>query len=169
MTKTNSRSRSKAPAPTREEEAARDTARHAPVSLPSGGSYDREALQEHLEKVVDADPDKRDGEIAKALDKADGDAGGTEQIAPNAIPGHKLVTAEVQLAPGTEIETNEGKRTVGSVTVKEHRQVLDPDAEVDLQSAATGGQAPTGNRSEILSTEDADAHEPAPSAEHSGE
>lgn len=133
-----------------------DAARHAPVSLPSGGSFDRETLQAGLDQAVDAHPDKRDDAVRHALESARSDAEHTDAGTVNAIPGHKLVDAEVQLSPGTEIEGADGKETVGAVTVTETRQVVDPDADQDVVAAASGGQPVVGNRSEILSTEDAE-------------
>jgi hypothetical protein len=123
--------------------------------LPSGGSFDREKLQHNLDKVVDRHPDNRDAEVSHALESSRSDTTHTSADAPNALPGHKTVTAEVQLAKGTEIGTGKDKKTVGGVTVTETRQVLDPDADADEVAAASGGQAVQGEHSEVLSVDDA--------------
>lgn len=155
----------KAPRPTSamsaEEKEAKEAERHAPVSLPSGGSFDREDLQKGLEKVVDKHGSNRDAEVRKALENARTDADHTSEAPSGTLPGHKTIDAEVQLSAGTEVGTGKDRETVGAVIVREQRQVLDPDVKQDALSSASGGQPVVGNRSEILSVEDA---EPAPEA-----
>lgn len=138
-----------------EQREQEEAAKHAPVSLPSGGSFDREALQEGLDKAVDGRTDNRDAEVRKALEKAKDDEAGHTDRGPSVMPGHKTVESEVQLAPGTDV--GDGK-TEGAVVVTERHQVFDSKAaeEADQPLAASGGQAISGQHSEVLSTKDAE-------------
>ena len=120
---------------------------HAPVSLPSGGSFDVEKLQKGLDKAVDRHGQNRDAEVRKALDHAR-DGAHTDTAAPNAIPGHKVMETQTQLTPGDD-----------GLVVTELRQVRDPDAKGAgaVGGAATaGGQPVTGNASEVVSMKPVD-------------
>lgn len=151
MTKTNAGDH-KAPALSAEEKAARDQEKHAQVSLDSGGSYDLDKLKKGFEKVVGKEGPDRETEIRKALDGASHEV--TQTSPQNQLPNHRTILAEVQLASGTEVGSGRDKKEIGAVVVTEQRQVFDPKSEVDLKSAATGGQPIVGNRSEILSVQD---------------
>jgi hypothetical protein len=142
--------------------AAQEAAKHAPVSLPSGGSFDREALQKGLERAAAVHPDKRDAEVGKAIENARTDAAHTRGAAAGAIPGHKFVDAEVQIAPGSEVGTGKNKETVGAVVVTEKRQVFDP-ASAEEGTLVSGGQPVSGSSSEVLSVEESEPLADAPS------
>ena len=127
---------------------------HAPVALPSGGSFDVEKLQKGLDRVVDRHGQNRDSEVRKAFDHAR-DGAHTDASAPNAIPGHKLMETQTQLTPGD-----------GGVVVTELRQVRDPDADdagATGGAATAGGQPVTGNASEVVAMKPVDGG--APTAE----
>jgi hypothetical protein len=156
-----------------EEQKAHDAAKHAPVSLQSGASYEREDLQKSLDKVVDGQLHNRDAEVAHALDHARSDAEHTDTSSPNAIPGHKVVDAQVQLVPGTKPGGDVDAREIGGVVVTERRQVFDADNQDDDDAASglatQGGQPVVGNRSEVLSIEDAEDVVPALSSSENEE
>lgn len=152
------------------QEAAENAAKHAPVALESGGSYDRSSLQKGLDRVVDKNADNRDAEVRKALDGAS--AGGATSVnAPNSLPDHITMRAEVQFAPGTEIGSGRDKQVVGSERGTEFRQVFNPEkaGEPDVQDAVVSGVAlGDGTRTEILSLQPVgDQPAPAPTADTS--
>lgn len=136
-----------------ETSAADEAARHAPVSLPSGGSFDREQLQKGLDKALDKHPATRDREVSKALENARTDAMHTRAGSAGAIPNHKTVDAQVQLAAGSEVGSGKSKETIGAVVVTERRQVFDADSD-QANSRLGGGQPVVGNRSEVLAVDD---------------
>lgn len=141
------RGRPAAHAQDRTERAARDEAKHAPVGLPSGGSFDAADLQKGLDRVADRNLDNRDAEVAKALDAASAD-GGTVTVAPNALPGHDVFKVESQIVAGSERGTGKDKEMVGETRVTEFRQVYNPDRAHEVGEPFTAAT----QRSEILSS-----------------
>lgn len=133
-TKTTSSSR-KAPVSAEQRQAV-EAQRHAPVSLPSGGSYDMQTLTKGLNAAVDSNGENRDAEIGKALAAAD-NGGSTNTAAPNALPDHKVMRVDTQLSAGTIVGEGKDAEAIGSQTVTEFRQVYDP-------STAKGDTAPQG-------------------------
>ncbi len=143
-------------APDQAQRAAQEAEKHAPVSLPSGGSFDRGQLQKGLDKVVDRTPDNREAEVGKALTSA---AAGeeTSRGVVNALPDHVTMRAEVQFAPGTVVGEGKDQQTLGAEVGTEFRQVFDPKKadEPILRDTASVDTASLGDgtRSEILSLE----------------
>lgn len=138
--------------PTADQAEVASAQRHAPVSLPSGGSFDMATLNKGLDAIVDRDPSNRDAEINKALAAASADVG-TSTAAPNALPDHKVYRTETQLSAGTIVGEGKDAEAVGSQVVTEFRQVYDPststtDAPQGVSVSEVDAEA--GSRSSVL-------------------
>lgn len=141
-----------APKKTADQRAAREAERHAPVSLESGASYDRSALEKGLDRAMDRQDENRDAEVRKALDGAR--AGGpTAGNAPNALPDHQVMRTETMLAEGVEVGEGKNKQVLGRETVTEFRQVYVGDGEARQASDVVGSVQASGGQSEIVSME----------------
>jgi hypothetical protein len=145
-------SQAAAPKQSAEERARHEAEKHAPVSLESGGCYDAAELIHGggLTKAVDRQGGNREVEVNKALESARLDRSTTTN-APNALPEHQVMRAEVELSPGVEVGTGKDKQTIGGVMVEELRQVYVGDGEVKSAADVVGAVQGAGGQSDVVS------------------
>lgn len=140
--------------------AVRSEERHAPVSLPSGGSYDAQELQKRLDAASDNQAGNREAEVSTAI-KASELGGVTATNAPNALPDHRVARVDVMIGQATERDGD----IVAGETVTEFRQVYDPQGKAsesadDRIIDADQSNAETG-QSEVLSLDMVEAAKPS--------
>ena len=107
---------------------------HTPVSIPSGGSFDRSELAKGLERAAKGADTNRDEAIDKALKDARKDE--AVDVNPSLVPGYKIVEGRKVLAEGTTIGKGKDEKVVGRREVTEKQQVFDPKTDVEAVDLA---------------------------------